>query len=233
MHGGYPNTSEDRQGTKGEAQLLTQYAHLVKRAAAHLKSQVTASFSMEDIEQVGLMGLLEAIRKYGTPDDQFESFAFLRVRGAILDELRLQDWRPRGLRQAVHKLNSIRRDLRRELGREPNTKELSTRSGLSQEKIDELLYADQAESMQCLEDWMTEPDKEKSNAHMSRADKQIMLTKALAQMTERERLLIALYYQKDMNIKEIALTLKLSEPRICQLHKECLEKLNQLLREKN
>jgi RNA polymerase sigma factor for flagellar operon FliA len=233
MLGGYQNTEDDGSDARQEGLLLSKYAHLVKRAAAHLRSQVTASFSMEDIEQVGLMGLLDAIRRYGQPDEHFESFAFLRVRGSILDELRSQDWRPRNVRQAVHKLNQIRRNMYRELGREPSILELSERTRLSSDKVHELIYADQAESMQCLEDWMTNLKESNNNVKMSRTDKQIMLEKALSKMSDRERLLIALYYQKDLNIKEIALVLEVSEPRVCQIHKECLEKLNILLKEKN
>lgn len=87
----------------GEQAILSRYLPLVKRAATHLRSQVSASFDQEDMEQVGMMGLLEAWRRYGgEPDAQFESYAFKRVRGAMLDELRRLDWRPRQLRQQVH-----------------------------------------------------------------------------------------------------------------------------------
>ena len=90
-------------GPVREQALLRRYLPLVKGAASHLRSQVSASFSREDLEQVGMMGLLEALRRYGgEPDEQFESYAFKRIRGAMLDELRRQDWRPRQTRQQAH-----------------------------------------------------------------------------------------------------------------------------------
>jgi RNA polymerase sigma factor for flagellar operon FliA len=82
-----------------EQQHLVAYAPLVKRIVRQLNSQVSGMMSREDMEQIGLMGLLEALRRYGAPDTAFGSFASLRIRGAILDELRRQDWRPRAVRQ--------------------------------------------------------------------------------------------------------------------------------------
>ena len=228
MLSSYP-ISETRDEIVGdETRLLTKYAYLVKRACSHLRSQVSADFDQEDFEQVGLMGLLEAIRRYGEPDEAFESFAFKRIRGAILDELRRQDWRPRSLRQAAHNLNHLRRKLYKELNRDPSDEELAKAAGISASEVRELAYANQAEEMQCLEDWLAKGG-DTGSGGMQQIDVQRSLAQALAQMPERERLLIALYYQYELNMKEIALTLGLTESRVCQLHKECLATLNQLL----
>ena len=230
MLNAYPTDEYSGRMAGDESRHLTRYAHLVKRACAHLRSQVSASFSTEDFEQVGLMGLLEALRRYGEPDDEFESFAFVRIRGAILDELRRQDWRPRSVRQASHNLSDLQRTLLNELGREPSEQELATRAGLTSAEVRELQYASHAETMQSLEDWMAKGGDAAVDG-MSRAEIQIALSQALAAMNERDRLLIALYYQHELNMKEIALTLGLSESRVCQMHKECLATLNQLLRD--
>lgn len=211
-----------------ENRVLSRYAYLVKRACSHLRSQVSASFSMEDFEQVGLMGLLEAIRRYGEPDEAFESFAFKRVRGAILDELRRQDWRPRRVRQAANELNHVHRALFNELGREPTDEELAEHAGLTLEQVRERLYDAQAEEMQCLEDWLAKGG-DKACSQNDRLEMQQSIADALRQMSERDRLLIALYYHQDLNMKEIALTLGLTESRVCQLHKQCLATLNRLL----
>lgn len=228
MLGTYPIAETSEDWVADEGKWLAKYAYLVKRACAHLRSQVSASCNLEDFHQVGLMGLLEAIRRYGEPDEAFESFAFKRIRGAILDELRRQDWRPRALRQAAHNLNHQRRQLYRQLSREPTDEELAAAVGISVDEVRELAYANQAEEMQCLEDWLAKGD-EGDGGDLRHMELQHTLTQALAQMPERERLLIALYYQYDLNMKEIALTLGLTESRVCQLHKECLAKLNQLL----
>src|SRR5438128_12650181 len=89
---------------KDEGRHLVAYAPLVKRIARQLNSQVSGALGREDMEQIGLMGLLEALRRYGAPDTGFASYAGLRVRGAILGELRRQDWRPRSVRQDSHKM---------------------------------------------------------------------------------------------------------------------------------
>lgn len=214
-----------------ENALLMRYAHLVKRAAAHLRSQVSAGFSLEDFEQVGLLGLLEAIRRYGPPDEQFESFAFKRIRGAILDELRRQDWRPRQLRQATHELNRHARALYNRLGRVPRDSELAAAMGITAAELRELSYAQQAEELQGLEDWLAAGGQEPSG-DLSRFELKLALKQALARLQPRQQLLLTLYYEHELNMKEIAAVLELTESRVCQLHKECVKKLNEALRER-
>ncbi len=100
-----------------EQQHLVAYAPLVKRIVRQLNSQVSGAIDRDDMEQIGLMGLLEALRRYGVPDQSFGSYASLRIRGAILDELRRQDWRPRAVRQESHRLrDSVRALLQESLG---------------------------------------------------------------------------------------------------------------------
>ena len=100
-----------------EQKWLLQYLPLVKRIVSQLALQANQVLDREDMEQIGLMGLLECLRRYGTPDEQFGRFAALRIRGAILDELRRQDWRPRQVRQQTHKIRDAIRQLARQLGR--------------------------------------------------------------------------------------------------------------------
>jgi RNA polymerase sigma factor for flagellar operon FliA len=212
-----------------ENALLLRYAHLVKRAAAHLRSQVSAAFSLEDFEQVGLLGPLEAIRRYGSPpDEQFESFAFKRIRGAILDELRRQDWRPRPLRQAAHEMNRHARALYNRLGRTPRDSELAAAMGITAAELRELNYAQQAEQMQGLEEWLAAGGQEPSS-DMSRHEHKLALKQALAHLQPRQQLLLTLYYEHELNMKEIAVVLELTESRVCQLHKESVAKLNETL----
>lgn len=230
MHSAYA-LNDDAIGMPAsqENRWLAHYAYLVRRVCSHLRSQVSAGFDQDDIEQVGLMGLLEALRRYGEPDAGFEGFAFKRIRGAILDELRRQDWRPRRVRQAAHDLNQHQRTLLNRLGRAPTDEELASAAGLSLEEVRELHYANQAEQMQCLEDWLAKGGDLSSN-QQQRMETEETIAHALSQMDERERLLVALYYQHELNMKEIALTLGLTESRVCQLHKECLASLNRILR---
>ena len=213
----------------GEQVILSRYLPLVKRAATHLRSQVSASFDQEDMEQVGMMGLLEAWRRYGgEPDAQFESYAFKRVRGAMLDELRRLDWRPRQLRQQVHGHNQVQRELFNRLGRNPTEQELAQALSCTVEEVRQLAYASQAEALQSLEEWLENGGR----APASESDDQdlaMTLAKVLCTLDKREQLLLSLYYQQELNMKEIALVLGLTESRVCQLHKQCVLQLKQRL----
>ncbi|MDX9875055.1 MAG: FliA/WhiG family RNA polymerase sigma factor [Spongiibacteraceae bacterium] len=222
-----------RAAAVDENALLLRYAPLVKRAAAHLRSQISTVFAAEDFEQVGLLGLLEAIRRYGgPPDDEFESFAFKRIRGAMLDELRRQDWRPRQVRQAAHALNRSRRALYQQLGREPTDNELAAAMGIDSDAVRDLRYAQQAEELQSLEEWLANGGNA-TGADMSREELRLALKQALAQLKPRQQLLMTLYYVRELNMKEIAAVLDVTESRVCQLHKECIARLNQLLRDED
>ncbi|HDO1384646.1 lateral flagellar system RNA polymerase sigma factor LafS [Aeromonas veronii] len=213
----------------GEQAILTRYLPLVKRAACHLRSQVSACFDQEDMEQVGMMGLLEAWRRYGSePDAQFESYAFKRIRGAMLDELRRLDWRPRQLRQQVHGHNQVQRELHNRLGRAPSEQELAAALDCSVDEVRQLSYASQAEALQSLEEWLENGGKAPTT-ESDDVDMAMTISKVLATLDKREQLLLALYYQQELNMKEIALVLGLTESRVCQLHKQCVLQLKQRL----
>ncbi|WP_438839199.1 lateral flagellar system RNA polymerase sigma factor LafS [Aeromonas veronii] len=213
----------------GEPAILARYLPLVKRAASHLRSQVSACFDQEDMEQVGMMGLLEAWRRYGSePDAQFESYAFKRIRGAMLDELRRLDWRPRQLRQQVHGHNQAQRELHNRLGRPPSEQELATALDCSVDEVRQLSYASQAEALQSLEEWLENGGKAPTT-ESDDVDMAMTISKVLATLDKREQLLLSLYYQQELNMKEIALVLGLTESRVCQLHKQCVLQLKQRL----
>ncbi|MGY3894388.1 lateral flagellar system RNA polymerase sigma factor LafS [Aeromonas enterica] len=213
----------------GEQAILTRYLPLVKRAASHLRSQVSASFDQEDMEQVGMMGLLEAWRRYDSePDAQFESYAFKRIRGAMLDELRRLDWRPRQLRQQVHRHNQAQRELYNSLGRSPTEQELATSLDCTIADVRQLAYASQAEALQSLEEWLENGGKALAS-ESDDVDMAMTISKVLTSLDKREQLLLALYYQQELNMKEIALVLGLTESRVCQLHKQCVLQLKQRL----
>jgi RNA polymerase sigma factor for flagellar operon FliA len=214
-----------------EEQLIVQYLPLVKRAVLQLRSHCGAMLSLEDMEQIGMMALIESSRRYpGEFDNGFISFAGQRIRGAILDELRRQDWRPRPVRQQAHVLNDKVRELSRTLGREPSDGEVAQALGLSQEDYRQSLYATQAESMKSLDDMLSigEQPADKNN-EVERFLLKKTLIKAMTKLNEREQLILSLYYHHELNLKEIALTLGLTETRICQLHKLAVAKLETLL----
>jgi len=213
-----------------ENQVMSQYLPLVKRSISQLRSHCGTVLAIEDMEQIGMMALLESSRRYpGEYDNGFISYASQRIRGAILDELRRQDWRPRPVRQQAHELNDAVRKLTRLLGREPSDIEVAEAMGLNREEYRERLYASQSESMKSLDDMLSVgahfPDKTNVIEQFSA---QKTLIKAISKLSKREQLILSLYYQHELNLKEIAGTLGLTETRICQLHKQAVKHLQEI-----
>ncbi|QXO18284.1 MULTISPECIES: FliA/WhiG family RNA polymerase sigma factor [Vibrio] len=213
-----------------ENRLLSQFQHLVKRVSNQLRVHATTHCSIEDMQQIGLIGLLEAGRRYGNLDDpNFPAFAVCRIRGAILDELRRLDWRSRKTRQQAHELNDVTRDLTRKLGRQPNDQEIIQALGSDEKDYYARLNASLAGEMQSLDQLLEngmEQVAEGRDDGMRQENLRRSLEQAVSQLSKRDQLLLTLFYQHELNLHEIALVLDLTPPRICQLHKQALKQLN-------
>lgn len=214
-----------------EQKHLLAYAPLVKRVVRQLNSQISGAIDREDMEQIGLMGLLEALRRYGEPDAAFGSYAGLRVRGAILDELRRQDWRPRAVRQESHRLRDSVRALTRRLGREPGEQEIMKALEMTPEAYQEYQMAENAESIASFDEVLQD-----SIGHADSApgpEEQLMVRRSLEQalrgLDEREQRVVQMYYEFELSYKEIAAVLDLTDARVCQLNKGALGKMKAVL----
>jgi RNA polymerase sigma factor for flagellar operon FliA len=211
-----------------EARYINAYLPLVHRIVKQLAYQASSVMDKEDMEQIALMGLLSSLRRYGHPDEQFAAYAVHRIRGAILDELRQLDWRPRRLRQKTHKLNDAIREVARELGKTPNFEDLAARLDITADEYQEYLLLDCAKSMESLDEILG--GETCTGALNSRPlEDEVMtsrtLRSALASLDEREQLILTLYYQHELSLKEIALVLELTEARVCQLNKKIAQKI--------
>ncbi|QFU20462.1 RNA polymerase sigma factor FliA [Shewanella eurypsychrophilus] len=227
----YQESFEEKATNRlSESQLMRQYLPLVKRSVSQLRSHCGAALAIEDMEQIGMMALLESSRRYpGEFDNGFISFAGQRIRGAILDELRRQDWRPRPVRQQAHELNDSVRKLTRKLGRDPTDIEVADSMGINREQYRDRLYASQSESMKSLDDMLSAGShfSDNVNAIEQFSSKQTLM-KAISKLNKREQVILSLYYQHELNLKEIAGTLGLTETRICQLHKLAVKHLQEI-----
>jgi len=214
-----------------ESQHLVAYAPLVKRIVRQLNSQVAGAIDRDDMEQIGLMGLLEALRRYGAPDAAFGSYASLRIRGAILDELRRQDWRPRAVRQQSHKLRDAMRELTRKLGREPNEKEAIAGLGVTAEEYMAYQLDENAELIASFDEVLQDTLADTST--MPGPEEQLLLRRSLEQalmgLDEREQRVVQMYYEFELSYKEIAAVLDLTDARVCQLNKAALGKMKAVL----
>jgi RNA polymerase sigma factor for flagellar operon FliA len=210
-----------------EQRYLLAYVPLVKRIVRQLLSQAGTALDRDDMHQVGLVGLLDALRRYWPPDEKFDAYAAVRVRGAILDELRRQDWRPRAVRQESHRVRDGVRDLTRRLGREPTQAEI--------QDYQEYLLAENAEELANFDELLHELESQSASSESPEAQ---LLTRgsieqALHKLDPREQRVVQLYYEFDLSLKEIAAVLGLTEARVCQINKAALRKLREALADGN
>jgi RNA polymerase sigma factor for flagellar operon FliA len=210
--------------------LVMRHAELVKRIAYHLAGRLPASVEVDDLIQGGMLGLLEAAANYSEGRGaSFETYAGIRIRGAMLDGLRKLDWAPRSVHRKARAVAKAIREIEMEIGREARDVEVADRLGLKlsdYHRIVEDSAGCQISSLTTDEGEMTLTD---SNADPFRdvvdEDFRAALTEAIGGLPERERLVMSLYYDDELNLKEIGAALRVSESRICQIHGQALVRL--------
>lgn len=224
--------------------LIKQYQPLVRRLAHHMMAKLPANVQVDDLIQVGLIGLSEALTRYEAAQGvQFETFATQRIRGAMLDELRGSDWMSRGSRKSQKEIEQALRRLEHQLGRTPLESEIAADMGLSLVDYQALLGKVRGTQLVYLEDMArsNEDDDSYLDRHVgdSEADPMNMLrdhrlrqalVAAIKGLPEREQFIMSMYYEKDMNLKEIAAVLDVTESRICQLHSQSIARLRAKMR---
>lgn len=214
-----------------ESRALGEHVVLVRRVVRQLSGQAGGVMEREDMEQIGLLALLEALRRYGEPDERFPGYAVLRIRGAILDELRRLDWRPRSVRQDAHRIRDGVRALTRSLGREPTDAEVMQSLGLDDAGWQAYLLASNAESLasfDALIEWQEQAGAAGSDPAEQWQNRR-SLEQALVVLDEREQRVIQLYYEFELNLREIAAVLSLTEARVCQINRRALDKMKTFL----
>jgi len=210
--------------------LVMRHAELVKRIAYHLAGRLPASVEVDDLIQAGMLGLLEAAANYSEGRGaSFETYAGIRIRGAMLDGLRKLDWAPRSVHRKARAVAKAIRELESEYGREARDVEVAERMGMKLSEYHRIVEDSagcQISSLTTEEGEMTLTD---SSADPFRdvvdEDFRAALTEAIANLPERERLVMSLYYDDELNLKEIGAALRVSESRICQIHGQALVRL--------
>jgi RNA polymerase sigma factor for flagellar operon FliA len=232
------------KGQLNRNDLIKQYQPLVHRLAHHMMAKLPANVQVDDLIQVGLIGLSEALTRYEAAQGvQFETFATQRIRGAMLDELRGNDWMSRGSRKSQKEIEQSLRKLEHQLGRTPLESEIAADLGLSLVDYQSLLGKVRGTQLVYLED-MARGDEDQDSfldRHVgdSEADPMNMLrdqrlrqalVAAIKNLPEREQFIMSMYYEQDMNLKEIAAVLDVTESRICQLHSQSIARLRAKMR---
>jgi len=223
--------------------LIVQYIYLIRYVVGRVKVTLPATISIEDIAGYGVEGLINAIERYSPQKNtRFETYALIRIRGAILDRIRAQDFLPRSVRQKIKILKEAQEYLKQELGRMPTTQEIANHVDMDTEKVHQLLsedvtitslYDKKGSAEDSVEIIDTIQDTNKLNPQEVAEEKNVKqeLERALQRLPERERMIMVLYYQENMTLKEIGETISMSESRVCQLHAQGIMKLKNILSE--
>ncbi|WP_028453354.1 RNA polymerase sigma factor FliA [Chitinilyticum aquatile] len=222
-------TSEDER--------VRQHAPLVRRIAYHMISRLPASVEVDDLIQVGMMGLMEAARNFD-PDAgvQFETYASQRIRGAMLDELRSADWLPRQARRNMREIEATLHKLEHALGRAPSESEIAEAMGIPLTEYQDMLHDARGHQLVHYEDFGDSEDNDQLDQYtaddssnpldmLSDLRFRQQLIDAIKLLPEREQLLMALYYDEELNLKEIGAVLGVTESRVCQLHSQAVARL--------
>lgn len=230
---------------KVKDEIVVEYAPLVRFIAQKIAARLPANIELDDLISCGVIGLMDAISKFDpTRDNKFKTYAEFRIRGAILDELRSQDWVPRSVREKSKQLEKAYAKLERELGRPANDDEMCAELECSLEEFHELVNKSKSVSLLNIDD----------SASFSRGDKKLMMgllehrrssnpyaavnykraqsiiREGIRSLPEKQRLVLSLYYFEDLNLKEIGQVLDVTESRVSQLHTQAIMKLKAKLR---
>ncbi len=215
--------------------LVEKHAPLVKRIACHLINRLPASVQLEDLIQAGMIGLLEASRNYDeTQGASFETYAGIRIRGSMLDEIRKNDWAPRSVHRKARMVAEAVREIEHTQGRDARDTEIAESLGMSLDEYYKILQDNCYHKVLSFEDMGHGDDSMLDNMTdggpgildgLQKEDMQRVISEAIASLPERERLVMALYYDDELNLREIGAVMGVSESRVSQIHSQAVIRL--------
>ncbi|NLP13449.1 MAG: FliA/WhiG family RNA polymerase sigma factor [Clostridium sp.] len=217
--------------------LIVEYSNIVKYIAGRLSIYFGSNVEYDDLIGYGIFGLIDAIEKFDLKKGvKFETYASLRIRGAIIDSIRELDWVPRSLRQKNKALEKAYSELENELGHSATDKEVADRLGISIQELNKLLGEVNLSSMVSLEEFLEQNYEigvsnapgsadEKPEGYLEMTELREILVDAIGRLPEKEKMVVSLYYFEDLTLKEISAIMKVSESRISQLHTKAILRL--------
>ncbi len=226
---------------KDQTELVRQHAPLVKRIAYHLVGRLPSSVDVDDLIQAGTIGLLMAGRNY-SPDKgaNFETYAGIRIRGAMIDELRKSDWTPRSVHRKIREVSEAIAEIENRTGTKARDQDVAEALGISTAEYHEILRDATASKLFSLDQPSDdsgdplqvegEEDLEPSEMLQEQSRRQ-RLVALIEDLPEREKLIMSLYYDDELNLREIGEVLGISESRVCQIHGQALVRLRARIEE--
>jgi RNA polymerase sigma factor FliA len=225
-----------------EWQQIEKHATLVHRIGHHLLARLPPDVMLDDLLQAGMIGLLEAIKNYdGTKGASFETYAGIRIRGSMLDEVRRGDWVPRSVHRNAREIAKSIRDIENKTGRDARDTEVAQALGVTMLEYHKMLQDAQAGYILAFDDMSADENSnytpgiaEKDSEPVQRIenyDFRDKLADAIANLPEREKLILALYYDEELNLKEIGEILGVSESRVSQINSQAVLRLQSRLKD--
>ncbi|MDH4382330.1 MAG: RNA polymerase sigma factor FliA [Gammaproteobacteria bacterium] len=231
----YKATAGAGLADKNQDELVRKQAPLVKRIAYHLMSRLPPTVQVDDLVQSGMIGLLEASRNYDASQGaSFETYAGIRIRGAMLDEIRKGDWAPRSLHRKVREISRVVAEIEAETGRDARDAEVAARLNMDLDSYYQTLQDATSHKVFSFEDLPSKDDiiseglYERIPEPSENVEKEKFknaLAQAIASLPERERLVMSLYYREELNLRETGEVMGVSESRVCQIHAQALVRL--------
>jgi RNA polymerase sigma factor for flagellar operon FliA len=232
--------------SKARDDLVVHYMRTVKFIAGRMAIHVPSTVDMNDLVGWGTMGLLDAADKFDHKQQiKFSTYASIRIRGAIIDQIRSLDWAPRSLRTMAREVGKARDKLRQELGREPSCSDIAGVLGTTEELVEETVTQLQTAQVLSLDDYLPSEDSSQSRkvdvvsnasapdpSHVAEMnERKQLLVQAIMHLPEQQQKVLALYYYEELTLKEIGMVLDVSESRICQVHRAAMKELQRAMRE--
>ncbi len=233
---------KDKTNKQVRDSLIVQYIYLIRYVVGRVKVTLPVTISIEDIAGYGVEGLINAIERYSPQKNtRFETYALIRIRGAILDRIRSEDFLPRSVRKKIKDIKQAQEELKQRLGRPATSTEIAEFLDMDVEKVNQILAEDTTmtsiydkrgssddsiEIIDTIQDNNLNPQEKMEEKNVKNE-----LERALQRLPERERIIMVLYYQENMTLKEIGATINMSESRVCQLHAQSIMKLKNILSE--
>lgn len=246
-----PTTNQQKKPMKNRDAQMLEYFSLVKIVAKKMSNRLPASVDVDDLISAGLIGLMQALERFKPEKGfKFKTYAEFRIRGAMIDELRSEDWCPKGMRQKAKQFERICEKIKQKKGRRATDKELCSALHLSKPKYEQLVRdVNTLEQMNLATYVRAGGDEDRTQTTIelvpdnhegvnpfeetTRHEVREKIEKGMRHLPEAERQVLSLYYFEDLNLKEIGKRLNLSESRVCQLHSKAIGDLKQCLQEEH
>jgi RNA polymerase sigma factor for flagellar operon FliA len=224
--------------------LIVHYMRIVKYIAGRMAIHVPSNIEMNDLVGWGMLGLMDAIEKFDHKQDiKFSTYASIRIRGAIIDEIRSLDWAPRSLRSMARRIVSAKDKIRHKTISEPSAEEIATELGVTAEQVEDTICQVQTAQVLSLDDYLpaednsevrkvdavSNPAAQSPEAFMRTQERQERLVSAILQLPDQQQRVLNLYYYEELTLKEIGAVLDVSESRVCQIHSAAMKALRRVM----